>query len=183
MKSLGTASAVLALSVAVFGCNTNRGPDPKKQVDDALKNANVQHVDVNYDRDAKIVKLQGEVESPAEKARAEQVATQVVGTSGRVLNEVTVKGVDTKTADDMDGSIRDALKDRVDNDTVLKDRHINFDVNNGAVEIKGSVASAAEKNRVGEMVRSVNGVKDVANGLEVKPADYRDEKTSRPKKP
>lgn len=171
MRSIRTASAILALTVAVFGCN--KGPDPKKQVDDALKQANVQNVDVNYDRDARVVHLKGEVDSAAEKARAEQLAAQVVGTSGRVLNEVTVKGEDTRTADNLDGSIRDTLKDRIDRDTVLKDRHINFDVNNGAVEIKGSVASAAEKTRVGEMVRSVNGVKDVANALEVKPADYK----------
>jgi osmotically-inducible protein OsmY len=173
-------SAVLALSVVVFGCN--RAPDTKKQVADALKNANVEHVDVDYDRNAKVVHLQGEVESAADKARAEQIANQVVGTSGRVLNEVTVKAVDTKTADDLDGSIRDALKTRIDNDPVLKDRHINFDVNNGAVEIKGSVASAAEKTHVGEIARSVTGVKDVANALEVKAAEYRGS-ASRPKQP
>jgi osmotically-inducible protein OsmY len=178
MRSLGTAAAVLAVTFAL-GCN--KGPDPKKDVDNALKQANVQHVDVNYDRDAKVVHLKGEVDSAAEKARAEQVASQVVGTSGRVLNEVTVKGRDTDTADNLDGQIRDRLKDKVDSDTVLKDRHINFDVNNGAVEIKGSVASAAEKDRVGDMVRSVVGVKDVANALEVKPADYKDT-DSRPRK-
>jgi osmotically-inducible protein OsmY len=181
MRSLGTLSAVLlAFTVALVGCN--RGPDTKKQVEDSLKKANVEHVDVNYDRDAKVVHLKGEVDSAAEKTRAEQVATQVVGTSGRVLNEVTVKGEDTRTADNLDGRIRDTLKDQVDNDPVLKERHINFDVNNGAVEIKGSVASAAEKTRVGEMVRSVNGVRDVANALEVKPADYKDTRT-RPKNP
>jgi hypothetical protein len=32
------------------------------------------------------------------------------------------------------------------------------------------------------MVRSVNGVRDVANALEVKPADYKDTRT-RPKNP
>ncbi len=182
MKSLGTISAVLTLTIALFGCN--KGPDTKKQVSDALKKNNVEHVDVNYDRDSKVVHLQGKVDSAAEKARAEEIANQVVGTSGRVLNEVTIEGVDTKTADNLDGQIRDTLNDQVKNDPVLNERHINFDVNNGAVEVKGSVASAAEKTRVGEMVRSVNGVKDVANALEVKPADYRDNnRPNRPKKP
>lgn len=178
MKSLGTVSAVLTFTVALFGCN--KAPDTKQQVADALKKNNVEHVDVNYDRDSKVVHLQGEVESAADKARAEQIANQVVGTSGRVLNEVTVKGPNTENADNLDGAIRDTLNERVDNDTILKERDINFDVNNGAVEIKGSVASAAEKTRVGEMVRSVNGVRDVANALEVKPADYRN-KANRPK--
>jgi osmotically-inducible protein OsmY len=65
---------------------------------------------------------------------------------------------------------------QIERDTVLKERKVNFDVNNGAVEIKGSVASVAEKTRVRELVRGVTGVKDVANALEVKPADYRNDK-------
>jgi osmotically-inducible protein OsmY len=58
----------------------------------------------------------------------------------------------------------------VDRDPQLTDRSINFDVNNGAVEVKGIVASAAEKNKVTDMARSVAGVRDVANGLTVDPA-------------
>jgi osmotically-inducible protein OsmY len=64
----------------------------------------------------------------------------------------------------------------VDADAILKDRDVNFDVNNGAVEIKGQVASAAEKDKVGQMVRGVQGVKDMANGLEVRPDEYRNKK-------
>ena len=61
----------------------------------------------------------------------------------------------------------------VDNDPALKDRDVNFDVNNGAVEIKGSVASAVEKERVGKMVGGVQGVKDMSNGLESVPTSTR----------
>jgi BON domain-containing protein len=46
----------------------------------------------------------------------------------------------------------------------------------GAVEIKGTVASAAEKNKAGEIVRGTQGVKDMANGLEVRPDEYADRK-------
>jgi osmotically-inducible protein OsmY len=106
------------------------------------------------------------------KQRAEQVAAKAVGTSGRVLNELTVEGAAEKHADDLDGDIREKLNEIVDKDPVLKDRDVNFDVNNGAVEIKGSVASANEKTRVGEMVRGVAGVKDMANGLEVRADEY-----------
>ena len=55
----------------------------------------------------------------------------------------------------------------VDRDTTLTDRDINFDVNNGVVTVKGRVRSAAEKNRVAELVKSAPGVKDFANGLEI----------------
>ena len=53
------------------------------------------------------------------------------------------------TADNFDGQIRDRLSEMVDRDATLKDRNIDFDVNNGVVTVKGKVKSAAEKNRVG----------------------------------
>jgi osmotically-inducible protein OsmY len=84
----------------------------------ALKNANLSDVDVNYDRDEKVVHLKGTVDSADQRARAEQIAERAVGTSGKVLNEVTVKGVDEKTADDNDGRIKDRLKEMVDNDPI-----------------------------------------------------------------
>ena len=79
-------------------------------------------------------------------------------------------GPDTKIADDMDSGIRAHLKDVVDADANLKDRDINFDVNNGVVTVKGEVRTAAEKQKVTEIVRAAPGVKDMANALEIKPA-------------
>ena len=77
----------------------NRGPDPKEQVSDQLKTANIRDVNVDYDRDAKVVHLKGAVDSAAERARAEEIAERAVGTNGRVANELTVKGVTERTAD------------------------------------------------------------------------------------
>jgi len=138
-------------------------------VSDQLKTANIRDVNVDYDRDAKVVHLKGAVDSAAERARAEEIAERAVGTTGRVANELTVKGVTERTADDHDGDIRSELKARVDNDSVLKDRHINFDVNNGVVTIKGDVGTAAEKQKVGQMAQSTQHVKDVVNSLDVSP--------------
>src|SRR5437762_7285667 len=161
MKFLVTSSSIVWLTVAGIGlssCSKNT-VDPKDQVSTALKNANIHDVDVDYDKDVRVVHLKGTVNSTTERARAEQVAEKAVGTSGKVLNEVTVKGVDAKSADDNDGQIKGQLKDRVDRDPALKDRDITFDINNGAVEVKGWVVSATEKNRVSEMVHSVPGVR------------------------
>jgi BON domain len=98
----------------------------------------------------------------------EEIARHAVGTSGTVANELTVKGVDSRSADDHDGDIRRVLNDKVDNDAVLKDRDINFDVNNGVVTIKGDVRTAAEKQKVGEMAPATENVKDVVNSLDIK---------------
>jgi osmotically-inducible protein OsmY len=160
---------LLAAGLTVSACSDNRAPDPSDKVQAALKNANLGDVDVNYDRDEKVVHLKGTVDSADQRARAEQIAERAVGTSGKVLNEVTVKGVDEKTADDNDGKIKDRLKEMVDNDTILNQRDVSFTVKNGAVEVSGTVATASEKAHVTELVRSVAGVRDLANGLQVDP--------------
>src|SRR5215510_3619527 len=162
--------AVLAGGFAVGACSRNTAADPSDKVATALKNANLADVDVNYDKTERVVHLKGTVDSVDQKTRAEEIAERAVGTSGKVLNEVTVKGADTKMADDYDGAIKDRLKALVDNDPDLKQRDISFTVNNGAVEVSGTVATAGEKSRVTDLARSVAGVKDVANGLELKPA-------------
>lgn len=170
MGQLGTVASALVFAAVLSACN--RPPDPGDRARDALKSANLDDVKVNYDRDAKAVHLTGSVDSPVVKERAEQVAATAVGTSGSVLNELTVKGTAENRADDLDRTIHNRLEDMVDKDPTLHNRDVNFDVNNGAVAIKGSVASAGEKTRVGEMVRGVEGVKDMANGLDVLPDKY-----------
>ncbi|HEY7172418.1 MAG TPA: BON domain-containing protein [Vicinamibacterales bacterium] len=170
MRSVNRIPGVLALGVAVMLVGAcNRGPDPKDRVEQNLKQANIEHVNVDYDRDARVVHLKGAVDSTAEKERAEQVAHEAVGTTGKVANELTVKGVDQRTADDMDGAIRKELNAKVDNDRALEGRDVNFDVNNGVVTIKGEVRSAAEKDQVGQMARATANVKEVVNSLELNP--------------
>jgi len=72
--------------------------------------------------------------------RAEARTDAVVGTSGRVLNELSIKGLNDTTAGELDSQIRKNLDRMVDNDPTLKQRDINFEV-----------------------------VKDVANGLQIEP--------------
>ena len=165
-KKVATVFATLAVALTVNSACQRHG-DPADRVSDALKQASIDDVRANYDSDSRVVHLRGNVANQSERQRAEEVAEKAVGTSGKILNEVTVEDVDQRSADDNDGNIRRQLYDLIDRDPQLAERDINFDVNNGAVEIKGQVASAAEKNKVAEVARSVPGVKDVANGLMV----------------
>src|SRR6185436_16750009 len=103
-------ATMLAGGLVVAACNNNAAVDPSDKVATALKNANLGDVDVNYDKTERVVHLKGTVDSADQRARAEQIAERAVGTSGKVLNEVTVKGLDTKMADDYDGAIKDRLK-------------------------------------------------------------------------
>ena len=171
MRLITQYGSALALTCAlgVTGVACNRGPNPEEQVSKALKDAQLNDVKVDWDKEARVAHLKGTVDAPTDKQRAEDVATRAVGTSGRVLNEVTVKGADTSLASSMDSDIQKWLKDAIDRDQVLRDRDVDFDVNNGVVTVKGEVRTMEEKNKVGDIVRSAPNVKDMANALEIKP--------------
>lgn len=169
MNSGFRAFAVATLLVAapmVTACNNQ--PDVEEQVSRSLEQNNLDNVRVEWDDEAKIAHLRGSVDSSADRQRAEEIANTAVGTSGTVLNELTVEGMNEEAADDMDGQIRDRLSEMIDNDATLKDRDIDFDVNNGVVTVKGEVRSAAEKQKVDQMVKAAPGVKDFENALEVR---------------
>jgi len=167
LKGYTRLAAILSVTLGVAACN--RAPTPADEVNRALKDAKLEAVSADWDKDARIAHLKGTVESATDKQRANDVAAAAVGTSGRVLNEVTIKGVNDATAGDLDSGIKSNLKKMIDADPTLRERDINFDVVNGVVTVKGEVNSASEKARVTELVREAAGVKDMANALQIKP--------------
>jgi osmotically-inducible protein OsmY len=172
MRVTHTSVAVaFTLALAAGACSDNREvADPTDRAKQALDQANIKDVSVDWDKEARVAHLKGTVDSSRERERAAEVAGTAVGTSGKVLNELTIENVNEKTADDMDGRIRGDLKDMIDRDQVLRDRDINFDVANGVVTVKGEVRTTAEKTKVSDLVKAAPGVKDFANALEIKPA-------------
>jgi osmotically-inducible protein OsmY len=167
MKRPTITSAVLltfALAMACVG-----GRNKQDDVEKALQQANLPKIAVKVDSDANVVHISGSVDSMSDRTRAEEIANSAVGTTGRVLNELTVDGLNTDTADDLDGDIQDILDRMVDEDATLRERDINFEVKNGAVTIKGEVRNADEKARVTRIVKAAPGVKDFANALEIHP--------------
>ena len=143
--------------------------DTRGNVSKALEEADLQGVSVEVDDEAKIVHLKGAVGTMSDRTRAEELAAAAVGTNGRVLNELTVDGLTTGTADSFDDDIEDALDTMIDNDAVLKERDVNFEVANGVVTVLGEVRTADEKNRVTRIVKAAPGVKDFANALNIEP--------------
>jgi len=163
----GGLAAVFSAVLSAAACS--QGPNPTDEVNRALKDAKLDTVNVDWDKKAHIAHLKGTVDSSTDKQRAHDVATAAVGTTGRVLNEVTIRGINDTIAGNLDGSIKSGLKKMIDADATLRDRDIHFDVVNGVVTVKGDVQTAAEKARVTELVREAPGVKDLANALEIKP--------------
>jgi osmotically-inducible protein OsmY len=159
--------ALIASGPLVAACQNNKSPDVESRVQDRLKSADIKDVNANWKKDENTLHLTGEVKAPAEKQRAEELANEVVGTSGRVVNEVKVEGVDT---DNLDSRIEKEL-DRMFKEDDEWDRDTNdltFHSNAGVVTIKGDASSEAVKDNVTARVRSVEGVKDVVNDLQIK---------------
>lgn len=159
-------------------------PDYEARVNDKLKDAKLDDVKSNWNKDEKALHLSGNVKAADEKQRAETLASEVVGTSGRVVNEVKVEDVDTREADNQIEKRLDSMfkeDDQWDKDTT----DLSFSSKAGVVTVKGSAASEPIKDRVTAKVRSVEGVKDVVNDLEIKPAskqpNARDTKSPRRK--
>lgn len=173
-------SALLVSTPFVLACErTADQPDYEARVNDQLKTANLDNkVNVDWKTDEKTMHLTGEVERAADKARAEELAQQVVGTSGRVVNEIKVEGTDYGEIDDrIEEQLDKMFEDRTEWD--FDGRGVSFDSAQGVVTITGTVESAATKQRIGERARAVNGVKDVVNNLDIDPKrkiDTRDRK-------
>jgi osmotically-inducible protein OsmY len=161
-------SVAIAIVCALAACRSD-GPNPTAGAEKALQDANLTAVQVTWDDEARIAHLRGTVDSMSERQRAHDVAATAVGTMGVVLNEVTVRGLNEHTADDLDGRIRSAIDEVLDRDTALQNRDIDIEVTNGVVTVKGDVRTEGEKARVSEIVRAAPGVKDIANALVVTP--------------
>jgi osmotically-inducible protein OsmY len=70
-----------------------RTGDTEEMVRDALYQANIRAVDVHLERSEQTVRLTGTVETLADRVRAHELATAIVGTSGHVENEIAVEGL------------------------------------------------------------------------------------------
>ena len=159
---------VLGSAPLMVACATPADqPDVESRVNDQLKSANLDNkVNVDWKADEKALHLTGEVKTAGEKARAEELAQQVVGTSGRVVNEVKLEAVDMGKVDDtVEEQLGKMFEDRTEWD--FDGKGVTFDSNQGVVTITGNVESEAVKSKIGTRARAVAGVTDVVNNLEV----------------
>ncbi len=164
------AIALLASAPLMTAC-AERGTDYQGRVNESLKTAELDEVKADWKADEKQLVLSGEVERAADKARAEELAKQVVGTSGRVVNEVKVgteSQIDAReNADDqLEEHLTKSFKEAKEWDMDKLD--LNFKVEAGVVTITGDAPSQPVKDRVTAAVKKMQGVKDVVNNLEIK---------------
>jgi osmotically-inducible protein OsmY len=151
-----------ALLAVVAACART---DTEGNVRKALDDANMTSVEVFVNEDS-IVHLTGTVGTLSERTRAEEIASATVGTSGRVVNELTVEALED-APDDPDQQLTHALDRLIDRDPVLRERDVNIAVTNGAVTITGDVRTDAERRRVAALLREAPGVAMLTNQLQI----------------
>lgn len=160
--------AALVGLTAACGVNDRNEPDVKTMAEDALRAEGIEDVRVTHDNDARVVHLRGTVASPQIRERAETSVQRAVGATTRVANEVVVEGRHEDMAGALDSGIKEQLNVLRDDHPVLKDRDVDFEVNNGVVTIKGEVRTAAERQQAEQMAKQVQGPTEVINALEVR---------------
>jgi hyperosmotically inducible periplasmic protein len=183
MRATRLLAAIAALTLVLsVGCSQQRAGNPsvKDNVENSLKQAGMDKINVDEDRDKGVITIKGEVATQADKQRAEEVARQAAGNSV-VANEILVTGSDEGRAEDVAGAKDDAIEasfkayveqNRLDN------QHIRADAEKGVLTLSGDVDTAAQRMKVEKDAAKIDGVTQVVNKLEVKGGKDRDTRTN-----
>jgi len=173
VKTILAVITALVLCLGIWGCSKNRANNPsyKDAVSSALDRDGFKDVKVDEDRDKGVITLDGKVKSEEEKSKAEDDA-KAAAPGMIVANQIAVQpegmeGEAKKIDKNLDSGIKDNLKAAFTQNGMDK-QHINSDVDNGVVTLKGDVDNAAQREQAEKIAASVPNVQQVVNELEVK---------------
>ncbi len=173
---------ILALAIAMMlvfglaGCNNNKRAEnklDKDQVQAALDKAGMGDVKVDVDNDKGVVTLTGDAKDRASKDQAEQVAKSA-SRDYVVSNQMGVRPVgEESAAKKVDSNLDDAIKSdwkAMEAKMHWENQHINADVKNGVLTLKGDVDTGSQRTTVEKSAAKIPNVQQVVNELEVKNA-------------
>lgn len=184
MRLGGAAALLTGLALLVTACaRPAPAEDMQSRVNDALKDARIDHVAPAWDPQRRELRLRGIVLTPDEKALAEEVAGATIGPNGTVISELTItmRGApepapvvnEVDDLEQIDERIRSDVEALFADERVWKGRTIHIVVREGTVQLTGTALSQEDKDRMTEMVARVAGVTNVINRLELKAAKPR----------
>lgn len=132
-----------------------------------LTSDRVDGLDVNVDTVDGRVTLHGTVASAEQKARAEQLAGEVVGVR-EVRNLLQVgEGEEPEAAGVADDQLRERVETVLQRDQALEDSQVEVkSVNDGVVLLTGDAATLSDHRRALEDARNVDGVRHVASEIQ-----------------
>jgi hyperosmotically inducible periplasmic protein len=175
---LGSVAVAAAMTTACAQTDAGISTSVKSRLaaDDTVK---AYRIDV--DTKDKVVTLRGEVDTPAARDRAVEVARATSGVRDvvDVLKVAPATAATSGRADDAREAARDdrstvgdagitaSIKTKMLADSTVGGLKINVDTTNGVVSLTGDVKSAAEKRRAVAIARETDGVKSVNDKLEI----------------
>jgi hyperosmotically inducible protein len=123
---------------------------------------------INVETYRGVVQLGGFVDNAQQKDQATKVASSVTGVK-EVRNDLRVSTPQATAGQVIDdGTVTASVKAKLIDDSTTKAYQINVETQKGVVQLTGFVDSTASKTRAGELARSVNGVAEVKNDLEIR---------------
>jgi osmotically-inducible protein OsmY len=143
-----------------------------------LWNSQTGGLDIDVDSSNGTVTLQGTAATAAERRAAERIALNTQGVRG-VENRIEIEpeaspsdqpsDLLSQTLDQIsDGWITTRVTASLRFDSAIKDGDIDVSTDEGVVSLEGQIRSAEQKKLAGDKARSIYGVKQVNNQLEVK---------------
>ena len=162
--------SLIAASVAWAGDGQKSDVTLTASVKSALiSNKATKASQINVETADGVVQLSGFVDSAAAKEAAVTTAKNVAGVK-EVQNKLLIRDANRSTGEAVDDTVIAAkLKAEIAGKAGLGTAtDVNVEVNSGVVELSGFVPTAEQKMKAGEIARSINGVKDVKNNIELK---------------
>ena len=166
------AATITLVCISCFaGCSsTPKSPAVADAIRHALDQSGYKNVSVSQDREKGVVTLTGNVAADTDKANAQSIAQGIAGAQV-VADEIQVlaPGNESATKDvnaDLDDGISKNLEAVFIQDNFKRD--VSFDVKNGVVTLKGTVASQARRAKAEKVATGVPNVAQVVNELQVK---------------
>jgi hyperosmotically inducible protein len=124
---------------------------------------------VNVDAKNGVVTLHGTVANAEAKNAAEAIAKGIEGVASVKNNLGVVANPGSQSsAGRSDDEIRKAVKDRIQQDALLKSSNVEVRADNGVVTLIGEVKDLDARVRASELARGIAGVKLVKNDLKEK---------------
>jgi hyperosmotically inducible protein len=165
--------------VAVGACSATRTQQSAGEViDDSTLTAKVKTAliedpvtkahEINVETYRGVVQLAGFVDSAEQKSRASEVARKIAGVKD-VRNDLRVSEADQSVGRVIDDSaITAQVKTKLIAESGFDANKIDVETRGGVVQLSGFVDSADARRRAGEVARTVDGVREVRNDLELR---------------
>lgn len=172
-------TALVAAMLLTTACSATRTQKSAGEViDDSVLTAKVKAAliedpvtkagQINVETYRGVVQLGGFVDTAASKEQATKVAQSITGVK-EVRNDLRVSSPQATTGQVVDDTtVTASVKTKLIDDSTTKAHQINVETQKGVVQLTGFVNSNEVKTRAGELARSVDGVVDVRNDLEIR---------------